>query len=81
MARLRAIGLRAEAAILAVTDGINTHRGAIFGMGPLCAAAGEVTAMSVEGAAVARSRLGEIVMRRRARRSRVVRFLFSATAP
>ena len=42
MGRLRTIGLRAEAAMLAVTGGINTHRGAIFGLGLLCAAAGEV---------------------------------------
>lgn len=40
MARLRIIGLEAEAAMFAATSGINTHRGAIFGMGLLCAAAG-----------------------------------------
>jgi triphosphoribosyl-dephospho-CoA synthase len=40
MGRLRIIGLDAEAAMLAATSGINTHRGAIFGMGLLCAAAG-----------------------------------------
>ena len=40
MADLRVIGLRAEAAMLAVTGGVNTHRGAIFGLGLLCAAAG-----------------------------------------
>src|SRR5262249_15290708 len=39
MACLRIIGLRAEAAMLAVTGGVNTHRGAIFGLGLLCAAA------------------------------------------
>lgn len=40
MRRLRVIGLEAEAAMLAATSGINTHRGAIFGLGLLCAAAG-----------------------------------------
>lgn len=64
MARLRSIGLRAEAAMLAATGGVNTHRGAIFGLGLLCAAAGTVTQMSAEGAPVAPVRLGHIVMRR-----------------
>lgn len=40
MGRLRVIGLDAEAAMLAATLGVNTHRGAIFGLGLLCAAAG-----------------------------------------
>jgi len=64
MACLRAIGLRAEAAMLAVTGGVNTHRGAIFGMGLLCAAAGEVTEISVGGAAFARSPLGNVITSR-----------------
>jgi triphosphoribosyl-dephospho-CoA synthase len=64
MGRLRNIGLRAETAMLAATGGVNTHRGAIFGLGLLCAAAGTVTEISTEGALVAPARLGHIVMRR-----------------
>ncbi len=40
MACLRRIGLAAEAAMRAATVGVNTHRGAIFGLGLLSAAAG-----------------------------------------
>jgi len=40
MNRLRMIGIEAEEAMLSATGGVNTHRGAIFGLGLLCAAAG-----------------------------------------
>jgi triphosphoribosyl-dephospho-CoA synthase len=62
MSRLRTIGLRAETAMLAATGGVNTHRGAIFGLGLLCAAAGAVAEMSTEGAAPVR--LGQVVAQR-----------------
>jgi triphosphoribosyl-dephospho-CoA synthase len=64
MGRLRTIGLRAEAAMLAATGGVNTHRGAIFGLGLLSAAAGAVAELSAEGAAVAPVCLGPVVVRR-----------------
>lgn len=37
---LQALGVAAETAMLAATGGINTHRGAIFNLGLLCAAVG-----------------------------------------
>jgi triphosphoribosyl-dephospho-CoA synthase len=58
MGRLRAIGLAAEHAMLARTGGINTHRGAIFGLGLLCAAAG------FRGAYRASATLGAIIAAR-----------------
>lgn len=42
MQQLRAIGLRAEAAMMRATSGINAHRGAIFSLGLICAAAGAI---------------------------------------
>lgn len=40
--RVQAQGLRAERAMLAATGGVNTHKGAIYSMGLLCAAAGRL---------------------------------------
>lgn len=41
--RIRPIGMEAEAAMLKATHGVNTHKGAIFSMGLLCAAAGRLS--------------------------------------
>lgn len=42
-ARIREIGKEAETAMLAATRGVNTHKGAIFSLGLLCAAAGRLS--------------------------------------
>lgn len=42
-ARLRDLGIAAEARMLAATGDINTHRGAIFSLGLLCAAIGRAS--------------------------------------
>lgn len=39
---LRPLGLNAKKEMLAVTNGINTHKGVIFSMGILCGAVGRV---------------------------------------
>jgi triphosphoribosyl-dephospho-CoA synthase len=59
MGRLRIIGLAAERAMFAATAGINTHRGAIFGLGLLCAAAGAKAGGLVDPALP----LGDVVAR------------------
>ncbi len=40
--RLRRVGIRAEQAMFAATGGINTHKGAVFSLGTVCAAAGRL---------------------------------------
>ena len=59
-APLRALGIAAEADMLAATAAVNTHRGAIFNLGLLCAALGVLQA---EGAAISAQAACAIVRR------------------
>jgi triphosphoribosyl-dephospho-CoA synthase len=64
MQTLRRIGIRAEAAMMSATGGVNTHRGAIFGLGLLCAAAGTLAVLRSDGSVRVGGILGRVVAER-----------------
>ena len=69
---LRTLGIEAETAMLAATGGVNTHKGAIWTLGLLCAASGTLTATQAAGTGSTGALTAESVCDEAARLARLI---------